>query len=157
MSDFNEVYAEYYKDVYQYALSLCGNAAVAEDITSEAFLKAVKAVKNFRGECHIRVWLCQIVKNTYFTICSKNKNTDELTGEIQAPNKDLELALADRETAAEVHEILHRLDEPYKEVFLLRTFGELPFREIAKLFDKTENWACVVYHRAKTKIREALQ
>jgi len=62
-----------------------------------------------------------------------------------------------QESAFEIHRILHRLEEPYKEVFSLRTFGELPFRQIAALFGKTESWARVTYHRARLKIKEELQ
>ena len=46
---------------------------------------------------------------------------------------------------------------PYKEVFTLRVFGELSFRQIASLFGKTENWAAVTFHRAKQKIMHAIQ
>ena len=56
-----------------------------------------------------------------------------------------------------IHKILHSLDEPYKEVFSLRTFGELSFKEIANLFSKTESWARVTYHRAKKIIIENLE
>ena len=49
---------------------------------------------------------------------------------------------------------LHRLQEPYKEVFLLRALGELSFRQIGELFGKTENWACVTYHRARKKLQK---
>ena len=49
---------------------------------------------------------------------------------------------------------LHRLSEPYKEVFLLRTLGQLSFKQIGALFGKTENWACVTYHRARTKLQQ---
>ena len=49
---------------------------------------------------------------------------------------------------------LHRLAEPYKEVFLLRVLGQLSFRQIGQLFGKTENWACVTYHRARKKLQE---
>ena len=51
------------------------------------------------------------------------------------------------------YRILHELPEPYKEVFSLRVFGQLSFRDIGELFGKTENWACVVYHRARAKIQ----
>ena len=53
-----------------------------------------------------------------------------------------------------MHKLLHRLDEPYKEVFTLRVFGELPFAEISQLFGKTESWARVTFHRAKQKIQK---
>ena len=56
-----------------------------------------------------------------------------------------------------VSEAVHRLDEPYKEVFLLRVYGEMPFENIGKLFSKTANWACVTFHRAKAKIKAELE
>ena len=62
-----------------------------------------------------------------------------------------------QETAFEIHKILHTLPDPYKEVFSLRAFGELSFRQIGELFGKTESWARVTYHRAKMKIKEELQ
>lgn len=68
----------------------------------------------------------------------------------------LEEKLSEKETAFRVHQILHWLEEPYKEVFSLRIFGELSFKQIAELFGKTESWARVTYHRAKIKIREEL-
>ena len=62
-----------------------------------------------------------------------------------------------RESAFEIHRILHDLEEPYKEVFSLRVFGELSFKQIGQLFGKTESWARVTYHRARLKIREGLK
>ena len=48
------------------------------------------------------------------------------------------------------------MEEPYKEVFELRVFGELSFRDIADIFGKTESWARVTYHRARLKIKERM-
>ena len=70
--------------------------------------------------------------------------------------KNIEKELVDKETSLRIHRILHTLEEPYKEVFQLRTFGELSFNEIGSIFGKTESWARVTYHRAKLKIRERM-
>ena len=70
---FEELYHAYADDVYRYILSLCGSSHVAEDVTSETFLKAIKAIDKFKGDCEVRVWLCQIAKNTYYTLANKNK------------------------------------------------------------------------------------
>ena len=56
-----------------------------------------------------------------------------------------------------IHKVLHTLPEPYKEVFTLRVFGQLSFADIGEVFGKTQNWACVTYHRAKQKIQEAME
>ena len=68
MSSIEEIYREYFQDVYLYILRLSGNEHIAEDITSDTFFKAIKSLASFRGDCDIRVWLCQIAKNSYFKI-----------------------------------------------------------------------------------------
>ena len=75
----------------------------------------------------------------------------------QADEFDILRFLCHAEETSRIHGILHELAEPYKEVFMLRVFGELSFRQIAGLFQKSENWACVTYHRAKEKIKEKLE
>ena len=50
----------------------------------------------------------------------------------------------------------YEIPEPYKEVFMWRVFAELSFKQIGQMFGKSENWACVTYHRARSKIKERL-
>lgn len=64
--------------------------------------------------------------------------------------------LEDEDLTLRIHQILHTMDEPYKEVFQLRIFGELSFQKIGQIFGKTENWARVTYHRARLKIQEKM-
>ena len=158
MTDFKEVYDLYFRDVYRYALSLCRDASVAEEITQETFYKALSCLDKFDGKCKVSVWLCQIARNTYISMCRKEKFLER--GEdasVLVSKNDMEEHFADKEAVFTIHRVLHSLDEPYKEVFSLRTFGELSFKQIALLFGKTESWARVTYHRAKLKIKEELQ
>ena len=158
VSDFKEVYDLYFRDVYRYSLSLCQNESVAEEITQETFYKALAKLDSFDGKCKISVWLCQISKNTYLSMCRKNKRIAPYTDTALLVDCDnLEEKFLDKEAAFTIHKILHNLEEPYKEVFSLRTFGELSFREISQLFGKTETWARVTYHRARLKIKEELK
>lgn len=158
VTDLESLYREYFKDVYLYVKSLSGDVHVAEDITSETFLKAIKSINSFKGDCDIRVWLCQIAKNTYFSYLRKNKALVFTDVEEEEKDKiDVEKRLCSKEESLRIHEILHNLNEPYKEVFTLRVFAELSFKEIGKIFGKTENWACVTYHRARKKIQEELE
>ena len=62
-----------------------------------------------------------------------------------------------REEIERIQRILHDIGEPYKEVFMWRVYAELSFRQIAQIFGKTENWACVTYHRARKMIKERLE
>jgi len=153
--EFREVYDLYFQDVYKYILSLCRDPAVAEEVTQETFFKALKNIDAFKGQCRLYVWLCQIGKNTYFTYAAKRKRQ---TPEPEERSEEgLEERLLQKETAFEIHKLLHKLPEPYKEVFSLRVFGELSFQQIGILFGKTESWARVTYHRAKLKIKEEMQ
>lgn len=154
MDDFQEIYNMYFTDVYKYVLSLCREPQLAEEITQETFFKAMKNLDGFRGQCRLFVWLCQIAKNTYFS--HQGKSSTSFDAEPEA-SQSVEEAILQKETAFEIHRILHHLPEPYKEVFSLRVFGELSFKQIGILFGKTENWARVTYYRARVKIKEELQ
>ena len=155
MSDFEEVYNLYFRDVYKYALSISRDAAMAEEITQETFFKAMQSIDRFDGRCRLYVWLCQIAKNTYLSLCRKQHRGEEFEEE---PGDDgIEDDVMAKEDSLAIHRILHDLPEPYKEVFSLRTFGELSFAQIASLFGRTESWARVTYHRAKLQIKERLR
>lgn len=154
MESFEKVYELYFKDVYRYMLSLCRDAAEAEEITQETFFRAMKNMSSFRGDCKMTVWLCQIARNIYFkSKKQQKKRQDRAKKEMdEADPLLLEHFLCDEADAMRIHELLHRMEEPYKEVFMLRIFGELPFKKIARIFEKTESWARVTYHRARLKL-----
>ena len=159
MYKVEELYNDYFHDVYLYMRSLSADEHLAEDITQETFFKAMKSVDSFRGDCDIRVWLCQIAKNLLFT---HNKKQKRFTGEEvpeTVPDNTVRVdeLLENSAQSMEVHRVLHTLSEPYKEVFTLRVFGELSFRQIGEIFGKTESWARVSFHRAKLKIIEELE
>ena len=159
--NIEELYRTYYDIVYRYIRSVSQDGSLAEEVTQETFFKALKKADQFRGDCDVRVWLCQIAKNTLYDHLKKQKKQllgdEKLEKTESAGGELLEEKLAQRSQAMEIHKVLHRLSEPYKEVFSLRTFGELTFREIGMLFGKSENWARVTYYRARVKIREELE
>ena len=161
VTDFEKIYNEYFNDVYLYIKRLSGDEHVAEEITSETFFKALKSIDNFRGECEIRVWLCQIAKNSYYTYVKKNSKVQDVdeTELINLPdNKNsVENEVQSKLQAFAIQKILHEIDEPYREVFMWRVYADLSFKEIAGIFNKNENWACVTYHRARKLIKERLE
>ena len=150
MEDYQEIYTLHFQDVYKYVLALSRDPSLAEEITQEAFFKALKSLDSFQGQCKLYVWLCQIAKNTYLSYLKKHKEPEKE----ETLTSSLEEMMLDKESAFLIHQALHNLPEPYKEVFLLRALGELSFRQIGSLFGKTENWACVTYHRARKKLQK---
>ncbi len=159
--EFDQIYSTYFKSVYLYAMQLSDNKHIAEEITSDTFYKAIHSIDKFRGDCDMRVWLCQIAKNTYYSYLKKNKKvlSMEETNLRDSPSTDkpIDVLISNREEAQVIRKVLHDMPDPYKEVFMWRVFGELSFKEIGNLYDKTDNWACVTYHRARKIIQSRLE
>ena len=157
MTEFESIYRQYFSDVELYLRAICRDEHLAEELTEQVFFQALKALPQFRGDCDIRTWLCAMARNRYLSHLRKTKPSepiDEL--QIPDPKQAVEEQVADRQQALAIHRILHELPEPYKEVFSLRAFGELSYRQIGEIFGKTETWARVTYHRARLKIKEEL-
>lgn len=163
--ELDDLYEEYAVMIYHFIYLKCRNKELAEDIVQTTFLKAIMKIDSFHGESKISTWLCQIAKNEYLNYCRKH-NRQQSYDEYVENNSELLLQKTEsfhdmtlekiilNEQAEVIRKILHTLEEPYKEVFMLRVYGEYSFREIAELFQRNDTWARVTYYRAKTKIVE---
>lgn len=161
MIELEDLYERYFRSVYRYLLSITRDQNLAEDLTAETFMKALEGIEDFNGSCDIRVWLCQIGKNSYYSHLRKQGRVD-IVAEIPEDKgpfsqASMDTRLMNEETSQRIHQILHHMKEPYKEVFTLRVFGELSFKRIGEIFQKTENWACVTFHRSRKKILAELE
>lgn len=153
MDELTEIYEQHAEQVYKYLISLCRNVDIAEELTQEAFYQAIRSINNYNGECKMSVWLCQIAKHTYYKYVDKQvKQVNQLHTEDQA--KSLERDLIASENKIELFRMVHFLEEPYKEIVLLRLLGDLSFKEIGEIHQRNENWARVSFYRAKLKLRE---
>lgn len=161
VTEFEKIYRTYFKDVFLYILRLSNDEHTAEEITSETFYKAMRSINKFRGECDIRVWLCQIAKNCYYTHLKKSGKSEniEYAELVNMPAQDepVEERLFRQDEVAQIQKILHDISNPYKEVFMWRAFAELNYKQIGHIFGQSENWACVTYHRARKMIKERLE
>ena len=143
--------------VFSYVMTLAKDRNDAEEITQETFFRAISTEKSFKGESESFTWLCAIAKNIFIDEKRRSaKEDDELSEELPDNDRGIEQKLSDKAMSLKIHSILHQLEEPYKEVFQLRVFGELSFAEIGSIFGKTETWARVTYHRARLKIKERM-
>lgn len=157
-SEFETLYQEHFTLVYRFLLKLCQDQHEAEELTSETFFKALKSIDKFDGKCHISTWLCQIAKNTYYSSLRHKKNHINWDEQMQEDSSiDIEKQLIDTMISKEIYELLQSMEEPYRKVFTLRVIYECSFKQIGSIFGKTENWACVTYHRAKAKIHKRLE
>jgi len=160
LNDFTDVYNEYAEPVRRFLLSLTRNEELAAELTQETLYRAFLHIDRFREESSLYSWLCQIAKNLYLNerkkFVRRQVSTDSHLSE-EANGEDWTQALLRREQAMLVHQVLHSLPEPYKEVFTLKVFGELKFKDIANLFGKTESWAKMTFYRAKERIVKGME
>ncbi len=159
--DIEKIYTLYFKDVYRFIYSLSKNKSIAEDITGDTFLKALKNIDKFDGEKDIKAWLFTIAKNSYYTYYNRQKkfSSYEIREENDINSENILEDLISKEESLNILKIIHNIDEPYKEVFMLRFFGDLDYSSISSIFKKSESWARVTYYRAKklilTKMEES--
>ncbi len=157
--EFEDAYRRYFRDVYRFTLGLTQDGSLAEEITQETFFKALKAFEKFDGSKDIRSWLFTIARNGFYDHCRAQKRTisqEELPQELPEGVR-IEEQVEDEERAFAIHQFLHSMAEPYKEVFTLRVFGELPFEKIGRLFGKSANWARVTFYRARVQITTQME
>lgn len=157
MQDIEKIYEEYFETVNKYLFCLTHNNDISEELTQETFYKAVKKINTYKGNCKMSVWLCQIAKNLWYDECRKNKKV------INIEQKDLfnlqSLDILEEQVIAndekiELYKKMQILDDTTKEVIYLRTTGELSFKEIGIILNKTENWARVTFYRGKNRLKE---
>ena len=156
--DIEKIYNEYFKIIYQYVLSLSKDPGLSEDIAQETFLKALKQADELQEGDNVKGWLCVIARNAYYKHYNSEKRYEKIISESPEESYDPgpEAAIVKADERVRLYRLIHALEEPYREVFSLRSTGELSFKEIGSIFGKTENWARVTYHRARKKLLEGI-
>ena len=163
MEDFVSIYQEYYQRIYAFLFKMCQDRDLSEELTQESFYQALKCFHRYDGSCSLFTWLAAIAKNTYFKHLRKASRRPM---ETVLTNDSFTYAAGEEDDPAEVlqkrtelealRRIVDRLPDKYKDVVILRIYGDLPFAEIGRLLKISENSAKVLFYRAKNQIREEL-
>ena len=157
MTEFEKLFNENREFIFKYLMKMTQNVSLSEELTQETFFRAYMNYASLRNKEKASVWLCQIAKNTYYAWYNEQKNKASIDDlDIMSDSKTLEDEFVQKELSQKALLCLHELDEPYKEVFILRTLNELSFQEIGQIYERKEGWARVTYHRAKLKIQEMI-
>ena len=156
----DDIYVTYANTVKRFLISLSGNFDLAEDLTQETFYQAYKSLHRYNGTCKMYVWLCQIAKHMYFDYLKKEKHIQKIEIEnlkIFDTERNVEETYLIKEEIQELLFAVQQAKKTYGQVFWLRAYEEMTFKEIGEIFDKSENWARVNYYRAKEWIRERIR
>ena len=160
MSAYDELYDLYAERLYYYCFKLTKDSYMAEDLTQTTFLKAIEKLHTFKNQSSVFTWLCTIAKNEFINELNKNKRLSyekilDIYHEDDVAN--VEDIVISKHIIRKLARIIKNLDEPFRDIFILRVYNEMSFKEIGSLFNKSDIWARVNYHRAREKIINKIQ
>ena len=155
MDNIDEIYKKYANLIKNYIFSITENESLSEEIMQETFIVAINQISKFRGECEIPVWLRSIAKKILYKESKKNnlKNTISIDGLEIKDSKDIEEDYIRNNNKLKIYKAIQKLDFNTREVMYLRIIGDLNFKEIGQILNKSENWARVTFFRGKQKLR----
>ena len=162
MTVLDELFSVYYKDIYRYLYSLCRDASLSEDLTSEVFLEVVKSIGGFRAESDVKTWLFSIARHRWYSYLRKKKRSIESADlyeltELEQPNgRSAEETFLNRELIQRIYAIIDEEPERPRKVALMRIDG-YSFYEIGKALGISESSARVTFFRTKEKIRKKIK
>jgi RNA polymerase sigma-70 factor, ECF subfamily len=157
---FAELVRRTHADTFTLAYRLCGNEEDARDVVQDAYLRAYRGLKRFRGDAQFTTWMYRITANCANTLMGKRHKHrhDELhdvvedTDPARDPSAQAD-AMALRDDLAEA---LQELSPKLRAVVLLRDVYELPHEDIAAELGISETAAKVRLHRARLQLKERL-
>jgi RNA polymerase sigma-70 factor, ECF subfamily len=159
---FDELVRATYADAYTLAFRLTGNEEDARDVVQDAYLRAFRSIRKFRGDAQFSTWMYRIVANCAATTLGKRTrhrheelHEDAVIGD-DRPEVDPELLAEASAMRTRVEAALNRLPPRLRAVVVLRDVYDLPHNEIADQLGITEAAAKVRLHRARRRLREQL-
>lgn len=164
MKEFNKLYKEYYPRIFAFLYKMCSNHFLTEELAQETFLQAYKSLHKFHGDCELFTWLVAIAKHVYYQYLRKNRLRFEATSldyMVEAYYADTlanpEDTYQKKAVAQAVRRMILQIPEKYKNVVILRIYGDMPFAQVAKALGISESSAKVIFFRAKKMMMEELK
>jgi RNA polymerase sigma-70 factor, ECF subfamily len=151
MLSFEKLYVAYSPDVYRFAYWISGNAADAEDITSETFFRAWMNFNAIRTET-LKAYLFTIARNIYLESLRNHHPDAELKDEIPDQQPQIENRLDHESDLAVVRKILQAVPEVDRSAFVMRVQYDLPYEEIARVLQLSETTVKVKVHRVRKRL-----
>lgn len=154
----SELFDNYYKDVYVYLYSLCHDASLSEDLTSDVFLEVVRSITTFKRESDIKTWLFSIARHKWYNYL-RGKSKEVKTLSIHELY-DTSLVKFSTQESSSLEDVIKDLllgeSKVTQDVFQMRLDG-YSYYEIGMKLGISESSARVVYFRIKNKIRKYLE
>ncbi len=159
MKSPEDTFIMYYNGAYQYLRGLCANEELARKLAMDTFLRASIFINNYHGEVNIKAWLSSIIKKQYMLHLRKlnSFSGDKLQKYLNEEKANFCKMFQDKDFADRLYPILKNLPDPFREVYMLRVFGDMNFNQIGNVEQKSVHWACTVYYRAWLMIQDRME
>lgn len=159
---FSEIYDNYIEKIYRFVFLKVSSSEIAEDLTSETFLRGWKAFeKNHDSIENPRAFLYQIARNMIADFYRNGKNNMPVISaeyvQIEDPNANTEKRAELNLNMAVVRQALLTLKDDYQNVIIWHYLDDLPIQEVAGLLGKSEKNTRVVLHRALKSLKSQLK
>lgn len=153
-----KLYSTYYTELFLYLYSLCHDHELAEDMTQEAFLKAIMSLPD--DHSNVRAWLYMVGRNQLFNALAKQNRT-----ELKADIEDYEFTcdesildgLIQNESKKILYEAINHLDKTKREILCMQYFSGFSQKEIAAMLHMTTENVRVQAHRGKKLIKDYME
>ena len=153
----DQLFSQYYNEALLYSISLCRNRAMAEDIVSNAFFKALSmsddSIRDFKP------WLFTVCRNEFISICRKNSRFtgDEIPENFADDREEVIESIIRMEEYRSLYHAIDLLPEMQREVVMLFYFSGLPIKSVADVIGKSETNIKVLLYRAREKLRRIME
>lgn len=155
--ELESLYNKYHIELYLYALALCKDKHLAEDLVSETFFKALLALEDSRE--YVKYWLFRVCKNLYLDYAKKEKSLEQIEqhmNKLFIEESTLDKILINEQRREVYYEVL-KLKSSYKEIITLYYYCSLSLREVAVIMRLSEGASRTLLYRARKKLKEGLK
>ena len=158
LEEFAKLYDAYANKLYRFVYYKTSHKETAEDITSDVFVKALKAINRFKsGKGTFQAWLFSIARNTVIDYYRTKKNLLNID-DVYSLKQDSSILrdLDNKELIKQVFEQFSKLSAEQREIIMLRVWENLPYKEIAEIMGKTEASSKMAFSRAVKKLKQEM-
>jgi len=158
--ELEELYKEIQPRIYAFFFVKTSSREIAEDLTQEVFYEAIKGLSRFSHQSTIQTWLFSIARNRlkkYYRSQKYKKDIEKMVMNEELGRNTPEEEVLKKEEQRNLIQRINQLDELTKEIVTLRVYGELSFKEIGMLVERSENFVRVTFHRAKLKLQKEME
>jgi RNA polymerase sigma-70 factor (ECF subfamily) len=148
----------YYDDIFRYSLSLCHDRELAQDITQDTFLKALKSLHQLKEPAKLKTWLFTISRNLFISkvrqtnkynaVSTETLLTEIIDTKILSPEQQYLL----KESTDYIERIIGKLTEEEQQIFHMKVWEKYSYEEIAEILGMNPNTARVKFHRLRIKL-----